>query len=129
MPIKYPKKQCKNPICATGSFVPDRPNQLFCDEQCKNHFHNTEKKKARESIFKREKILKHNYKTLEKLKKESAYKKQVPEYILLHEKFDLTAFTDQSINEPSKRKINWSHGYGLELIAESPVNTYFIHSR
>lgn len=126
--IKYPKQKCKNPLCASKEFVPSRPNQLFCDEQCKNHFHNQVKKKRRETTFKKEEILRHNYKVLEKLWKDGRYKKSVSEDILFHEKIDPTVFTDQFFNERTKTRINWFHDFGLELISQSP-KMFLIHHR
>ena len=128
MAIKYPKQKCKNPICFSKEFVPSRPNQLFCDQQCKNHFHNQAKKKRKETTFKKEEILRHNYKTLEKLSKDGRYKKSVSEEILFHEKMNTNVFTDQSINERTGARINWFHDFGLELINQSP-KMFLIHRR
>jgi hypothetical protein len=129
MPIKYPKRQCKNPSCSQREFVPKRSDQLFCDQECKNYYHNQEKKKKKETVFNKEKILKHNYESLKKLYTYSDYKQLVPEIILKHEKINLTVFTDQGVNEATNRKILWSHGFGLELASHPSSGYYIIHRR
>lgn len=129
MPIIYAKRKCKNPSCADRHFVPLRPDQLFCDKQCKNHYHNQLKKKKKETVFSKELVLKQNYESLKKLSQNPAYRKSVPELILKHEKVNLTVFTDQGVNQTTNRKILWSHDLGLELLGETPSRNYIIHSR
>lgn len=129
MPIKYLKRKCKNPFCFQKEFVPKRSDQLFCDQQCKNYFHNEEKKKKRDTVFSKEKILKHNYEALKKLSIYSDHNQLVPDIILKHEKVNLKVFTDQGINETTKGKILWSHGFGLELASHPSSGYYIIHRR
>src|SRR3982751_6104866 len=121
MAVQYPKRTCKNKACSSGQFIPKRPDQVFCDRQCKNYYHNEEKRKKASGELHREKILYHNYKRLKKLSQHSVYKVSVPENILLHEKVDLQVYTDKSINEKTNSPIAWSHTYGLERISKTDV--------
>lgn len=118
--------ECKNPNCATGEFTPTRSDQAFCDQRCKNHYHNSKRKKLAQTVFAKQKKILHNYKVLAKLFNDPLYKNGVSEIILEHEKFDFTSFTSQSIKNDSNRAVLWSHTYGIELISETPL-TYKIH--
>lgn len=129
MSVTLAKIKCLNEDCTIGYFSPKRSDQKFCDEQCKNHYHNKQKKQDKQSTFSREQVLKHNHHVLEKLYRSGRYKDGIPEMILVHEGFEITVFTDQQTNEITGQRILWSHGYGVEVIGHEKPYLYNIHTR
>lgn len=129
MPITIAKAKCKNPACATGLFTPRRGDQVFCDAQCKNHYHNQRKRQARDVTFSKEKALKHNFRVLERLFVDPKYKAGVSQLILEHEGVALAVFTDYAVLTTSGRRVLWSHDYGLELLKDSTAPFFKIHKR
>lgn len=121
----YPPKKCKNPACPNKSFTPRRSNQLFCDG-CKDNFYNDKRREKNNTVFQREKQLRWNANTLEKLSKDPLYEKGVPVDILKHERIDLKVYTHKMKNRKTDRTVYFSHNYGLEWTGTKPA-IFLIH--
>jgi predicted nucleic acid-binding Zn ribbon protein len=98
-----------------------RSDKKFCDDNCRNCYHNKNKSKSRSSIKKINIILKRNFEILEKLVSQNKKIPTVEEAEILAMDFDLT-YSTHSIRDKEGRKVNYCYDYGFYKIQ----NTYFI---
>jgi hypothetical protein len=126
--ISMEKRKCLNRECPNGGFfIPARANQLHCPG-CKDRKGNLKKKQERDTIFIKEKVLKHNARRLAYIYRVYVHG-DVPSEILKYEKIEKSIFTDISKNPRTGGNVYWSHNYGLELVVDSPSNLFRVHKR
>jgi hypothetical protein len=128
MANEYPKRKCLNPNCPNIWFTPRRLDHLHCDG-CKNKKHNAQRKKDNETIFARERVLRHNMRRLKYVHETGFYPETVPVEIIKHEKINLRVYTDTGKNAQTGGTVFWSHDYGIEVISKVPRPIFQIHKR
>lgn len=124
----YPKRKCLYEGCPNTWFIPRRANQLHCDG-CKDAKSNAKKKKEAAELYPNEKQLKHNTKRLKALYESPQYRSGVTEFVMRHEKIDLTIITGRCKNATNDAPILWCYSYGFELVADNPYKIYKIYKR
>lgn len=88
-----------------------RSDKKFCDDNCRNFYHNKNKSKSRSSIRKINIILKRNYEILEKLYSDCRELPIVEEAEILGMDFDPT-YSTHSVTDKSGRKVNYCYDFG-----------------
>jgi hypothetical protein len=94
-----------------NSSLQGRSDKKFCDDNCRNCYHNKNKSKSRSSIRKINIILKRNYEILEKLYSDSRELPIVEEAEILVMDFDPT-YSTHSATDKSGRKVNYCYDFG-----------------
>ena len=88
-----------------------RSDKKFCNNNCRNFYHNKNKSRRRSSIRKINIILKRNFKILEKLYGDSRKTPTVEEAEILEMNFDLT-YSTHSVTDKAGRKVTYCYDYG-----------------
>ncbi len=115
----YPPRECLNPKCPNGTFIPMRSDANYCDNVCRSNAHFNFRKEENKTKYKviqqqkqSEKKLKELYLVCQQQKKEFV----TSEILDLHN-IDLLSAPEISIDKKSKKKIFWFFEYGVLGIA------------
>ena len=126
---QYPAKSCSNPACKS-KYQPHDFRQIFCSTQCRINYHNDSRREKSNTLYFKEKLLRHKAKALRDLYNSPNYRKEkkVSGEALLFLNILPGLTTDLEINSQTKRMIYWAHDMGLEPLTTK--NDYFeIHQR
>lgn len=126
---RSPARKCLNPVCPKKSFAPVRTDQKFCSKECKNDYHNVQRRIRNREIYGLEKVIRENEKKLARLYNSPLYRDHaVPEELLAYEQIAMSVHSDTNMNKKTNRSILWSHAYGIEYTGTVP-RVYVIHKR
>lgn len=119
--LEIAKKEASSKCLFCTSPLLGRSDKKFCNDNCRNCYHNKHKSKSRSSIRKINIILKRNYEILEKLFSDNRKIPIVEEAKILGMDFDFT-YSTHSVTDKEGRKVNYCYDFGFYKIQ----NTYVI---
>ena len=121
----YQPRTCRNQDPSVHQFHPRRRDQQFCSKQCKNHFHNEERRLSLDAevsanIKKNDKALQRAH---DKIKSQAIHQS-----FLEYEGFDWKVYSSKQKIPESGTVVLWCYKYGIEQNT-AQEKTFIIHKR